>query len=81
MNKENDDQDDEKEDADQPEDVPGGVRALPALKFGGTLISNIAIRAEDSLVAHIALPYRVIEGLLKSLATDDAAPKNSFNNR
>jgi hypothetical protein len=45
LNKENNDQDDEKEDADEPEDVPGGVRALPALEFGGTLISNIAICA------------------------------------
>lgn len=45
LNKENDDQDNEKEDTNQPEDVPGGVRALPALEFGGTLISNIAICA------------------------------------
>lgn len=74
MNKENYDQDHEKEDADQPEDVPGGVRALPAIKFGSTLISNIAIRAENSLVAQIAFSDRVIQGLLKSLATDDAAP-------
>ena len=74
LNKENNDQDDEKEDAHEPEDVPGSVRALPALEFGGTLISNIAICAEDSLVAYIAFPYRVIKGLLKSLATDDASP-------
>jgi hypothetical protein len=76
LNKENNDQDDEKEDAHEPEDVPGSVRALPALEFGGTLISNIAICAEDSLVPHIAFPFRVIQGLLKSLATDYAAPKS-----
>lgn len=45
LNKENDDQDDENEDADEPKDVPGGVRALPALEFGGTLIGYFAIRA------------------------------------
>jgi hypothetical protein len=28
------------------------------------------------LVAHIAFTYRVIKGLLKSLATDDAAPES-----
>ncbi len=33
VNKENNDQGDEKEDADQPENVPGRVRALPTLEF------------------------------------------------
>jgi hypothetical protein len=33
------------------------------------------------LVAYIAFPFRIIEGLLKSLATDDASPESIKKHR